>query len=372
MPVLRVSLPKISFELLGKRSSNLLRTARGWLLAGLAGPLVISVAALMYPFQMAFHLTFLKTMLFITAGWYYLFASCWVIGNWFSRTKHNLDTEMGHTPLPRVQFLVHRMLDIVLIPAVTTLLTIPLFGIVLYYIGQPLTDWHEADRGLDPGDWTLRSILLLVVLVNTTLLATTLGILVQESCRTAWARVASYLVVTGAIWFLSMDWLGYYLGVYGHNTPGIPPQVFLGPILSVLLLPFFVAYLTDSKRRIMLAVIGGLVVIAVAYMLLLPAWSPASIQAFTFRYIPNHYFAAEYCVSSLNPIENLTVISEHYRQSIVIDDHIVGNLIPQRLASWVGACLIAPLASVVCIIGLLAGCALKPQTGSDRERAVAS
>lgn len=335
-----------AWELLWRHAALQLRRQGGWLVFGVAGLLVIALARVLRPFDLRNGLDAVQHTAVLFAAWYVGFALLHILNVWLAHRPGEQPQIDAHLPLPAGQFFLHRAMEQSVVPLLASLLTLPLFWVVLTYIGLPygedpsvehwrvLGNWDDWVSSTEP--WGLRAMFLILILAACTLLPLALGAVLQEAVEWVPGRCVLLLgIPTGAFFLIRMVGDDCTRGAY-RQTRGVSPWPFLAVFIAMLAVPFLVGLLGRRGRLILLALAAVAVLGAVALPMVKHAIPVPRTTATRAAYLDTKY-ALGYFLGHLSPKEDIDLVLHSYSSNVLTDNHRRGDMIPQHVALWVGA-----------------------------------
>ena len=351
----------LSWEVLKRHALQQLLSYPGWVVAGLAGPVGISVWLLARPGGVREVFGHLQVTLNWLVAWYALFTVCWCVFHWLRPEREDRQPGLEAAPLPALQYFLHRSAGLAMVPLTALVLTLPLFLVMLLYTGDPYGS--ESGRlvysvragwewGEFPNPWGLRMLFTGLNLAAATLIPLALGLLLQETVVRRWGRIVVQAAFVPALWYVVSQAEYDYVRTCYKQTRGHDPWVYAVTGLVLLVLPFLLGWLRRRGRAV-LGVVLALVVVSVACLPFLAgidsAWIPRLRDA-----LGDGRFALAYFAGHLQPALNIDMLMHSFQSTVLLDDHLAGNVIPRRVALWVGAGLypvLLPVAGFI-LLGL--------------------
>jgi hypothetical protein len=77
------------------------------------------------------------------------------------------------------------------------------------------------------------------------------------------------------------------------------------------------------------------------------------------RHLGDYRYAIAYYICHLSPAENIDLLCFDYPTNVLLDDKYAHNLIPSRVALWVGAGVYPLLMCLCALVGMWQGAALR-------------
>jgi hypothetical protein len=189
----------ISWELLGRSAQRTLarRGERLWLGLGLLGPLAICTWTILKPFNLLQAYHNLQQCAIWLAGWYTALPILYACSVWL-RPQPAGEEDLRHLPLSARHFLLARAAELTLTPLRCAALTLPLWFIVLAYVRVPYTQQRVMEEWVWWGDvvtvhWGVRLAWVTVALLGAILLPAATALLIHETVRPMFARLALLL-----------------------------------------------------------------------------------------------------------------------------------------------------------------------------------
>jgi len=363
----------ISWELIGWRIRYTLARQQTALLLGLVGPTLIIGWTIFMPLNLLTVQESLRHALYLLAAWYILFTEVYVLIVWLRPRQQRDEEQLEHLPLSATQFFIHRFIDVALIPIAVAILSLPLFLVLLVYVGVPYTMRHELSYTLRvddtgsgyitwarlPTPWGWRMFFVGLNLISATFLPLMLAMLLERLISWTPARAIMLLGLTAATYFVIKRAVYEYFYVCYRQTRGYNPVPFVLVFLLLLLIPFLISWLTP-RGRIALGVALAVLIGALALLPYLQHGLPGQRTTATIRdALGDTRYALGYYICHFSPKENISLLLYSYTSSVLIDNHRKGDLIPRRVSVWVGAGLYPPLICVLAFTGMLAGTTLR-------------
>lgn len=335
-----------AWELLWRHSALQVRRQGGWLAVGIIGPLVITLAMLLRPFDLRSGLDIVQRTAVLFAAWYVGFALLHILNVWLAHRPGEQQHVEAHLPLPAGQFFLHRAVEQSVLPLLTGVLTLPLFWVVLTYIGLPygedpgvrqwriIGDWEDWASSTEP--WGLRAMFLILILAACTLLPLALGAVLQEAVEWVPGRCVLLLAVpTGAFFLIRIVGEDCCRGAY-RQTRGISPWPFLAVFIALLVVPFLIGVLSRRGRMILLIAAAIIALSLLALPMVKHQLPGVRTAAMRVAYLDAKY-ALGYFLGHLSPKENIDLVLHSYSSNVLTNNRRVGDMIPQHVALWVGA-----------------------------------
>lgn len=365
-----------SFELLRKRFLRRLAGQPGWLAFGFAGAVAIMCYLIAHPFSLYDGVNHIRKAAMWLAVWLLAYTELYLIAAWLAPRAKEEEAGLAHLPLPPGQHFLHRLLDLGGTPLTNLLLCLPLFWVALVYYGFPYGEssdvnwrvnvsnypfWAGWDLTHDPQPWLLRVLLIAVNLAVAVLLPLAVGLLLDLALPWAALRIPVLLgLSTGAYFLIRTYQVRYELfRIAYQQSRGYAAWTFIAVGLVMALAPFIVARLSPRGRMALAALAAAVVCLGVGLVFaqhLLPgAHTTATIR----DALGDLRYALAYFFCHLSPAENIDLLCYNYPTNVLFNDVYAHNLIPSRLALWVGAGLYPPLWCLSALGGMWLGVSLR-------------
>lgn len=359
-----------SWEVLVKHTRAQLGRQQGWIVAGLTGPVLVTAYAIISPFEIRAAFFDFRRAALLLAAWYVLFAGYYVLWHWLRPHSARKNDEMTHTPLPAVQFMLHRSSDLCALPLLAALLSFPLYGAMLLYFGDPYNSGSSATwaygwfhgywyaKTLNP--WAWRVFFIGLNIAAATLLPLSIGVLLQETTSWKPGRIGLFCAIPAALYYVVERGETMYFRMCYRQTRGYEPWAYIIVFAIIVLMPLLLGWLKPNGRRL-LAV--ALMVTIVAFSLLLLLTQPYSNEADWLASLRDIFgdfrFTLAYFIGHLRLDLNIDLLLTRYQSNVLLDDCMAGNGIPQRVSMWVGAGIYPVLLAVQSFLLLGLGVVLR-------------
>lgn len=359
----------LNWELMHKRVRQRLARQPGWIVIGVLGPLILTCWAILTPFDLRAEYYDFKRTAILLCAWYLGFAALYAITHWLRPAGDGDEDELQPAPLSALQFFLHRSADLCALPLFCMLLTLPLYGVLLIYFGDPYnsasagTPYYYYDLGFgndaSANPWSWRAFFLGLNVVAATWLPLSLGVLINETVNWRPLRVILLLAMPTGLWFVVERAEIYFRRSY-RQTYGIEPWLYVVVFAVLIALPFLFGFL-KARGRLILATFLAVVLAAGAALPFVNnvggadvPWVPAIGRALGHLRAVLGYFAGH-----LSLEKNVDLLLHRYQSMVLTTDITPGNLIPRRVAMWVGAGLYPPLIALASFLMLGLGVALR-------------
>lgn len=360
----------VNWELFRKRTRRRLAAQPGWIVTGVLGPLIICCLAILRPFVLRAEYQYFRQAAILLCAWYLGFAVLYAIQHWLRPAGDNDEEDLQPAPLSALQFFLHRSADLCALPLLCMLLTLPLFVVLLIYYGNPYNSgsaqnpyygWYLGywdARGTNPWSWRVFFIGLNVMAA--TLLPLSFSVLLNETVNWRPLRVILLIALPVGLWFVVRRTEYDYFRMSYHQTRGVAAWPYAAVFAVLVLLPFLLGLL-KARGRVLLAALLAVVVLAGAALPFVNnvggtdvPWVPA-----IGRVLGDMRYALGYFAGHLSLDKNIGLLLDRYQSAVLTTDVTAGNLIPQRVAMWVGAGLYPPLIAVLGFVLLGLGVGLR-------------
>jgi hypothetical protein len=306
------------------------------------------------------------------AAWLLAYTELYLIAAWLAPRAKEEEAGLAHLPLPPGQHFLHRLLDLGGAPLINLLLCLPLFWVALVYYGFPYGEssninwringssypyWAGWDLAHDPQPWLLRVLLIAVNLAVAVLLPLALGLLLDLALPWTAARIVALLgLSTGAYFLIRTYQVRYELfRIAYQQSRGYEAWTFIAVGAALVLTPFIVARLSP-RGRLALAVAAAFDVCAGVGLVFAQHQLPGAHTTALIRdTLGDMRYAMAYFFCHLSPAENIDLLCYNYPTNVLLSDVYAHNLIPSRLALWVGAGLYPPLWCLIALGGMWLG-----------------
>jgi hypothetical protein len=264
--------PAISWEVLRRSARRMLaqRFERGATAVGVVGPLLICGWTVARPFDLRQSYHHLVQCLIWLAAWYTLFAMFYIVLTWMRPRRHREGEDLAHLPLPATHFLVQRAIELGLVPLRCLALSLPLWFIVIAYIGIPYGEqwvdsaWTWAGAEV-PLLWVARIGWSTANLLAATLLPLGVALLISETVRSAATRILLLVLPAAGLYLLVRFYEEHFRMPY-RATVGYPAGWFL--LVPLLLLCALTAgQLISVRVRLALLTVAGMLAVSGAFLL---------------------------------------------------------------------------------------------------------
>lgn len=264
--------PTISWEVLRRSADRMLaqRFERGATVVGIVGPLLICGWTVARPFDLRQSYHHLVQCLIWLAAWYTLFALIYVVLTWLRPRQHREGEDLAHLPLPAAHFLVQRAMELGLVPLRCLLLSLPLWIIVLAYIGIPYgeqwvaSEWTWAGAEV-PLLWIARIGWSTMNLFAATLIPIGVGLLINENVRSAVPRILLLILPPAGLYVLIHFYPEHFRMPYRTNI-GYSAGWFLLVIPLSILVLILLGDLVSRRLRFAIAFLTGLLMLASVFL----------------------------------------------------------------------------------------------------------
>jgi len=360
----------VNWELLRRRARHRLAQQPGWIVAGVLGPLAISCWAILTPFDIRAEYNDFRRAAIVLCACYVTFAAVYAIQHWLRPASDNEDEELKLAPLSALQFFLHRSADLCALPLFCMLLTLPLYGVLLLYVGDPYSsgsadtwffNWsHGYWEAAGTNPWSWRVFFISLDLLAATLLPLSLAVLLNETVGWRLLRVLLLIALPAGLWFAVERAQYDYFRMCYKQTRGHDPWPYAGVFLILLLLPFILGFFKARGRVLFGLLLAALLLFGAALPFLTNDAPGGLIDVPAIgRVMGDLRYALAYFAGHLSLDKNIGLLLDRYQSAVLTTDITAGNLIPQRVAIWVGAGLYPPLIAVMSFVMLGLGLALR-------------
>ena len=349
----------VNWELVARRARYRLAGQPGWILAGLTGALLIVCWAIIYPFDLRQELLQFQRSVTYLGLWLAAFTVLYAIAHWFKPVRAEARDELDQAPLSALQYFLHRLTDLAALPLAVTLLSLPLYGVLLIYTGDPYNsgsqvggwawraywDWYEF-----PLPWGWRTFFIGLNVLAAPLMIMALATFIEETTRWLTLRVLLLIGLPVAHWFVVNQAEYDYFRMCYRQTRGHDAWNYLVIAALLVLLPFVFGWLKPVGRAV-LGLIVGLVLLGFGALPYLTHDTPGGlidIAGFG-RLMGDLRYALAYFVGHLSINANIDVLAHRYASNVLLTDVHAGNLIPQRVSIWVGAGIYPPALAIASV-----------------------
>lgn len=367
-----------SWELLGRRAVRTLERQGGWLLFGFLGAALIASYLMFQPLQLDRGVVEARKAAMFLAAWLLAFSELYLLAAWLGPRAQAEERDLAHTPLPAGQFFLHRLLDLGAVPLANLLLCLPLYWIVLVYVGLPYGEgagvrdwwrymyWEEQTAG-DHNPWGVRVALVFVNLCCAVLLPLACAMLLDLALRWAPLRAIALPAVTlGSYFLIRQPQVRYDLFRFAYKqSRGFEAWPFILIFALMVLLPFVVARLSARGRVWLCAAFAAVVLLATVLVFAQGKLPGKHTTARLREALGDGRYALAYFYGHLSPAENIDLLFNNYPTNVLLSDQYAHNLIPRRVALWIGAGLYPPLLCVLALGGMWLGAATRPRRAGD-------
>ena len=360
---------QVSWELLSRRTRQHLARASGWIVAGAAGPLLITCWAILTPFDLRAGYDEFQRAVVLLCCWYIAFAILYVVFQWLRPVAADEDTDLRQAPLSALQFFLHRVADACSLPLLCALLTLPLYGVLLVYFGDVYTsgsqgtlyslrpDWDYASF---PNPWGWRVFFVGLNVLAATLLPLSLAVLLREIAGWISLRIALLLAAPVALWY-AVERAEYELLRRPYRlTSGVDPWPFIATLLIILAVPLALGWTRPRLRLaaglLLLLVLAGAAVLAVREGDLGYA---GRLTGPIRDLLGDARFALAFFFGHLGLDTNIELLLTRYQSAVLLKPLLGGGAAASRLAIWVGAGIYPPAIAVLSFLGFALGMALR-------------
>ncbi len=360
---------QVSWELLGRRTRQHLARSGGWIVAGVAGPLLIACWAILTPFDIRAEYDDFQRAAMLLCGWYVAFAIVHVVFQWLRPASADTDAELRQAPLSALQFFLHRAADVCAVPLLCALLTLPLYGVLLVYFGDAYTsgsqgtlyslrpDWDYASF---PNPWGWRVLFVGLNVLAATLLPLSLAVLLREIAAWVSLRIPLLLALPVALWY-SVERAEFELLRRPYRlTSGVDPWPFIAVLLLILAVPLALGW---TRPRLRLAT-GLLLTLLLAGAAVLAVREGDAVYAGSLTgplrdMLGDARFALAYFFGHLRLDLNVELLLTRYQSAVLLKPLVGGGEATSRIAIWVGAGIYPPAIAVLSFLGFTLGMALR-------------
>jgi hypothetical protein len=343
MPVPR-SRSAVNWELLRTEARLAVTRQPGWLAAGLAGPLAITLYTLLRPWTpVRAERDLMQAALFL-AAWNTLFALLCICAAWLRLRQDTAEREQLHLPLSTVHFALRRLVHACAVPVTAALLSLPLWGVLLLFYGKPYGtegaeqawSWGLSQEVANP--WWPRMAWIAVCLLTATLMPSALALLLDLLAPSRYLRGALLVGIPVGMYFavrLAVGWdynAGGWGGDYGplvmnyRQTRGVSPWPYAVLLALCLVLPVAIGWLRPTWRWLLLS-LPVLLLVAFTLRRALPESLRAPLRPVSSALFGRDTrYAAALFVGHLSPPKNVRFILYAYTSNVLFG----GRAAPQK------------------------------------------
>ncbi|MBN2080590.1 hypothetical protein JW859_00135 [bacterium] len=349
-----------NWELIARRARYRLAGQPGWILAGLTGALLVICSAIIRPFDLRRGMEVFEQTAVLMCLWLAVFTVLYIIGHWLRPFKAETGDELDQAPLSALQYFLHRLTDLAALPLLVTLLALPLYGVLLVYTGDPYNsgsqvgewawraywDWYEF-----PLPWAWRAFFVGLNILAAPLMIMALATFIEEATRWLTLRVLLLIGLPVAHWFVVNQAEYDYFRMCYRQTRGHDAWNYLVIAGLLVLLPLVFGWLKPVGRAV-LGLIVGLALLgfgALPYLTHDASDGLIDITGFG-RLLGDLRFALAYFIGHLSLDKNIDILLNRYHSTVLLTDVHAGNLIPQRVAVWVGAGIYPPAIAIASVL----------------------
>jgi hypothetical protein len=326
--------PLFNWEVIRRSARRLLaqRFERGATVIGLLGPLLICGWTVARPFDLrqSYH-HLLQCLIWLTA-WYVLFSLLYVVLVWLRPRRHREGEDLAHLPLPATHLLLQRALELGLVPVRCLLLTLPLFLIVLAYIGVPYGEqWSAREWSWSTGDevqllWLARVGWASANLVTATLLPLGIALAIGETVRNMFARLMLLIFPALGLYALLRFYDEHFRLPY-RSTVAYDAGWFLLLPATVLMLLTFGGLLRPRQR--ITAALAIVLIAGLAYGIPRidhPATQVMRSSITTRQALRSVHYSAVWLAGSVSPTRNVRLLMDRLHSNVLLQS---GSLPPE-------------------------------------------
>ena len=338
--------------------------------AGVIGPLAVACWAILSPFDIRAEYGDFHRAAIVLCAWYISFAAIYAIQHWLRPASGTEDEGLQPAPLSAAQFFLHRAADVCALPLFCMLLTLPLYGIMLVYFGDPYSSgsadtWYYSwSQGYwDAGginSWWLRVFFIGLNVAAATLLPLSLIVVLQETVRYKPLRMILLIALPTALWF-AVERAEYdYFRMCYKQTRGHDIWPYLLVLAVAVLLPFLLGFL-KARGRIVLGVLLALGLVFIAALPFLTDDAPGGLIDVPAigRVMGDLRYALAYFAGHLSLDKNVTLLLDRYQSTVLFTGSSADGESARRISIWVGAGIYPPLIAIVSFLLLWLGVALR-------------
>jgi len=349
----------LSWEVLRRHTLQQLARYPGWVVFGIAGPVTLTIWLLVRPFDLRNVTHDLYNTVVYMLAWLVFFCVIFITYHWLRPPVATRDEGLDAAPLSALQYYLHRCSDICSVPLIVLLLTLPMFGVMLTFPGDPYAsgsnDWLWMDV---PNVWWIWMFFVGLNFAAAVMVPLAGGLLLQETVANKGMRIAVLLLFPPLYWYVMYFADYHFLRMCYRQTRGHDPLPYILTGLAVLVLPFLMGVLRRRGRALIgwvLGLTGAALGVLVFFSITpdTPGWLGGMRDA-----MGDARFALAYYAGHIQLEKNVEKIFFSYQSTVLFDDHHAGNLIPRRLSLWVGAGLYPVLLPLWSFIALGLGIAV--------------
>lgn len=371
-----------SWELLSKRLLRRLAGQPGWLIFGFTGGVVLLCWFMLRPLRLYEGVLEVRHSAMWLAMWLLGFTELYVLSTWLAPRARSEDADMVHLPLPRGQFFLHRLADLGAVPLASLLACLPLFWVALVYFGLPYgisgkddwrlnamyyPYWYNIDAPRDPDPWNVRLAWICVNLAVAVLLPLVLALLLEFAVPWTAGRVVLLPGLSLGAYFLVRTYEVRYelFRIAYQQTRGYDAWAFIAVGAALLVLPYIMARLRPRARSLAVGTAGVIAVLGVGLVFAQHQLPGLHTTALVRDTLGDLRHALAYFLCHLSPAENIDLLCYNYPTNVLFSDAYAHNLIPKRVALWVGAGLYPPALCLTALGGMWLGVSARQRGGLD-------